>query len=236
MHRRPSKRARPDVEPLEPRRPLSAGAAGATSGAERTAEKAADAKPIAAQAIKPEFGYLVYRRTNPNQFNDVLNPSLIGGHVLVQATQPVPGQVYNVLSITVRNGTAQTFDASSGFQVRLSGQSQWTPILTGNEQWAPGQSFVFYVLTKKYYPIRNQVSGGFTFDLGGAQSVAVPGPSGIFLRLPYNPARINSQLDAIVSYGKGAAGGAAFKTGIVDTSIYEFVSAKTERSDFGGLF
>ncbi len=38
------------------------------------------------------------------------------------------------------------------------------PILTGNEQWKPGQILVFYVLTKKYYPV-SEVAGGFQFNL-----------------------------------------------------------------------
>ncbi len=40
--------------------------------------------------------------------------------VLVQSAQPVPGQVYNVLFLSMRNGTAQTFNASSGLEVGLS--------------------------------------------------------------------------------------------------------------------
>ena len=32
----------------------------------------------------------------------------------------------------------------------------------------PGQDFIFYVLTKKYYPLLNQVTSGFQFKLGGA--------------------------------------------------------------------
>ena len=40
--------------------------------------------------------------------------------VLVQTNQPVPGQVYNVLQVAVRNGTSQTFTASNNFTVRLN--------------------------------------------------------------------------------------------------------------------
>ena len=148
----------------------------------------------------------------------------------------MPGQVYNVLSITMRNGTAQTFNASSGFSVKLSGQTTFTPILTGNETWAPGQEFIFYVLTKKYYPLPNQVTSGFEFYLSGAKSVAIPGPSGIFLRVTYNPATFARTLDSIVAFGPGAEGGSGIKFGLPDTSLYEFVSAKTRRSDFGGYF
>jgi hypothetical protein len=183
---------------------------------------------------KPNHGYLVYRITNPNRFNNQLIPPF--NHVLVQALLPVPGQVYNVLYVAVRNGTARTFDASSGFAVRFPGQPDSFPILTGSEQWKPGREFVFYVLTKQYYPLPNQVTSGFEFDLGGARSVAIPGPSGIFLRLKYDPATFDRTLDGIVAYGPGAEGGKGVKFGMPDTAIYEFVSAKTRRIDFGGYF
>ena len=184
-------------------------------------------------AKKPNFGYLVYRLTNPSPSTNTLTPPF--GHVLVQDRQPVPGQVYNILQVAVKNATNQTFDASSGFQVRLPYQ-HYFPILTGNETWKPGQDFIFYVLTKKYYPLPNQVSSGFQFKLGGAWSTAIPGPSGIFLRIKYNPATINKILDYAVTRGPGAQGGKGIPTGIADTAIYAFVSAKQKRNDFGGYF
>ena len=257
MRKRRNTKNRPDLEQLEPKRPLSAGGSAAPLAelkagvhvpstrrleAPKIAPNAADraqeadaAGSISATAVKPNFGFLVYRLTNPNPFNDTLIPPF-AGHVLVQSTPPVPGQVYNVLSVIVRNGTAQTFNASSGFMVQLAGQTQRTPILTGNEVWKPGQEFVFYVLTKQYYPLVNQVSGGFRFFLGGAESTAIPGPSGIFLRLTYNPATIDHTLDQISAFGQGAQGGAGIRTGIAVTNIYEFVSAKTNRKDYGGYF
>ena len=228
MSERTDIKFRPDIEPLETKRPLSAGASAAP------AVTPAAAETVTAQAVKPTIGFLVYRITNPTIYNN--HPGPITGHVLVQAAQPVPGQVYNVLSLSLRNGTAQTFNAGSGFYVLFPGQSQKTPILTGNEVWKPNQVFVFYVLTKKYYPLPNQVTSGFEFYLAGAKSVAIPGPSGIFLRLKYNPATINRALDSIVSFGQGAQGGAGYKYGLPDTAIYAFVSSKTRRNDFGGLF
>ena len=89
--------------------------------------------------------------------------------------------------------------------MRLPGGKAF-PILTGNQQWAPGQIFVFYVLTKKYYPLA-QIPGGFQLDLNGRSSTLVPGPSGIFLRLKYNPAKFANQLNAIVAFGHGNQGG-----------------------------
>jgi hypothetical protein len=239
---------------LEAKRLLSAGAsAGLKAGPRPPAESQATHEAIAgvaegqaapdrgvstqgtvsAAAVKPETGFLVYRITNPNLFNNKLIPPFT--NVLVQTRQPVPGQVYNVLFMSLRNGTAQTFDASSGFSVRFPGQAGFIPILTGDQQWKPGQVFVFYVLTKKYYPLPNVVTSGFLFYLG-AKSVAIPGPSGIFLRLTYNPATFDRTLDRIVAFGQGAQGGAGTKLGLPNTSIYEFVSAKTNRIDFGGYF
>jgi hypothetical protein len=215
---------RPDLEPLEAKRPLSAAAA--------TAPTAGQVQ--AADSHVPNHGYLVYRRTNPNPFNNTLIPPF--PQVLVQKPQPVPGQVYNILYIVVRNGTAKMFDASSGFSVKFPEQRQATPILTGNQTWAPGQQFVFYVLTKKYYPPPNPVTSGFEFDLGGARSVGIPGPSGIFLRVKYNPATFARTLNSIVAFGPGAEGGSGVRTGIADTALYEFLSAKTRRIDFGGYF
>jgi hypothetical protein len=70
----------------------------------------------------------------------------------VQGEQPVPGQVYNVGYVTVKNGTAQTFTAQNDFTVRMTNQPKsfaGFPILTGDQVWKPGQILVFYVLTKK---------------------------------------------------------------------------------------
>ena len=67
--------------------------------------------------------------------------------VLVQHTQPVPGRVYNVLFVAVKNGTAQTFTAANDFKVRLPGFTgshrvvdHAFPVLTGNEVWKPKTS------------------------------------------------------------------------------------------------
>jgi hypothetical protein len=157
--------------------------------------------------------------------------------VLVQSLQPVPGQVYNVNSISLKNTTAQTFDATSGFTVRLNNQpkSFAFPILTGSEQWKPQQVIVFYVLTKRYYPV-SFVPGGFQFNLGGRSSTLIPGPSAIFLRLKYNPATFARTLDWITAFGPGAQGGLGPKFGMPDTSINSFVAAQTRRIDFGGHF
>jgi hypothetical protein len=234
MRERLDKFFRPDLERLEPKQPLSAGAATAHVAITKANSQAKAPQSVSPAAKQPTQGYLVYRITNPNAFNNRLTPPF--GQVLVQASQPVAGQTYNVLYVTVRNGTTLTFDASSGFEVKFPGQRSYTPILTGNQQWKPGQNYIFYVLTKKYYPLPSEIADGFEFKLAGAPSVAIPGPSGIFLRLTYKPATFAKVLDSIVSFGVGAQGGQGVKTGIADTALYEFVSAKTKRIDFGGYF
>jgi hypothetical protein len=226
---------RPGLERLEEKRPLSAGVSTAPlAGPGSPAPKPAPTVSASAVMKKPDYGFLVYRITNPNQYNDKLVPPF--SHVLVQTQQPVPGQVYNVLQIAVRNGTAQTFNAGSNFEVRFPGDPTTFPILTGTQTWAPGQEFVFYVLTKKYYPLPSQVHSGFEFSLGGARSIGIPGPSGIYLRVKYDPATFGKLLDWIVAYGPGAEGGKGIKFGLPDTAIYEFLSSKTNRNDFSGYF
>jgi hypothetical protein len=235
MRERPTQRFRPDLEPLEAKRLLTATTpAGPPVHLAPPALAAGGGGTVTPAAKKPNFGYLVYRITNPTGMINTLTPPF--GHVLLQARQPVPGQVYNILMVAVKNGTKQTFDSTSGFFARFPGQTGYFPILKGNEQWKPGQDFIFYVLTKKYYPVPNVVTSGFQFLLAGAFSTAIPGPSGIFLRIKYDPATINHILDYAATQGPGAQGGAGIRFGLPVTSIYAFVSAKENRKDFGGYF
>jgi hypothetical protein len=222
MRQRSTMKFRPGLEQFEEKLLLSAGSLTTHTGSQT--------KDLRRQPAPPgTFGYLAFRVT---QKPYTLVPPF--QQVLVQSRQPVPGQVYNVLSIAVKNGTAQTIGASSGFTVRLPGGHS-LPILTGNEQWKPQQVIVFYVLTKKYYPLA-QVPGGFQLDLGGRSSTLVPGPSGIFLRLKYNPATFARTLDSIVAFGPGNQGGKGAKFGLPNTAINEFVDARTRRIDYGGHF
>jgi hypothetical protein len=183
------------------------------------------------------FRYLAFRVTNtPFQTPYKLVPPF--QQVLVQSRKPVPGQVYNVLNVAVKNGTSQTFTASNNFTVRMTNQPRsfgGFPILTGNEQWKAGQILVFYVLTKKYYPV-SSVAGGFQLDIGGRSSTLVPGPSGIFLRLTYNPATFARTLNWIVAFGQGNQTGQGAQLGLPNTSINQLVSARNQRSDFAGHF
>ncbi len=186
-------------------------------------------------------GYFAYRLTNPTYRLIHLKPPF--QQVLVQKVQPVPGHTYNVLFIAVRNGTGKTFTASDGFTVRIPGNSgnhavkqKGFPVLTGNEVWAPNTWIVFYVLSKKYYPLSPQVAASFQLQAGGRSSTLVAGPSGIFLRLKYNPATFASTLNWIVAYSQGAQIGNGSALGMPDTAINVLVSAGTSRIDFGGHF
>jgi hypothetical protein len=252
MRDRPIATFRPGLERFEDRKLLSAAAAtshaeGAGASGRHAAETSRAVEAAAAgrgttaaprAALPTEF--LAYRITNPTPFNvNSLVPPF--QQVYVQSQQPVPGQVYNILFVSVRNGTGQTFTASNNFQVRLQGGSENPvgqpsfPILTGDQTWKPGQVLVFYVLTKKYYPVA-QVAGGFQLDLGGRSSTLVPGPSGVFLRMTYNPATFANALNQIVAFGQGNQGGQGAHFGLPNTSINEIVSANTDRKDFAGHF
>jgi hypothetical protein len=236
---RPKRQFEPSFERVEARLVLSAG--GSASNVVQFGESASPVATIEASGTSLPHRFLAFRVTNPAVFSNLLIPPF--DQVLVQSRQPVPGQVYNILFVSVRNGTAQTFTASNNFRVRLTngepngpstGGASF-PILTGSQTWQPRQVFVFYVLTKEYYPVA-QLSGGFQLDLGGASSTLVPGPSGIFLRIKYNPATFAHALNQIVAFGQGNQGGIGTKFGLPNTAVNEFVSAKTRRIDFGGHF
>lgn len=239
MRRRPITAFRPDLERFEAKQLLSAGIAAAHAAAASGTDGAA-AEVSGRRSLSPT-GFLAYRLTNPTYRLVHLVPPF--QHVLVQKVQPVPGRVYNVLFVAVQNGTGQTFTAANGFTVRLPGftgthrvAGNAFPVLTGNQVWKPKTWIVFYVLSKKYYPLSPQVAAGFQLQAGGRSSTIVPGPSGIFLRLTYNPATFARTLDWIVAYGQGAQQGAGSALGLPDTDINVLVSARTERSDFAGHF
>ena len=230
MRQRSTMRFRPGLEQFEEKQLLSAGSLTTHAGPQA---KDLRRQPEPAGA----FGYLAFRVTNtPWQTPYKLVPPF--QQVLVQSGQPVPGQVYNVNDVAVKNGTSQTFTASNGFTVRMTNQPRsfgGFPVLTGNEQWKPGQVIVLYVLTKKYYPV-SFVAGGFQLDLGGRSSTLVPGPAGIFLRLKYDPATFARTLNWIVAYGQGNEVGQGARYGLPNTSINEITDARTRRMDFAGHF
>ena len=229
MRQRSTMRFRPGLEQFEEKLLLSAGSL-TTHAGPRTQDLRRQPAPVGT------YGYLAFRVTNtPWQTPYKLVPPF--QQVLVQSRQPVPGQVYNVNTVTVKNGTSQTFTASNGFTVRMTNQPRsfrGFPILTGNEQWKPGQILVFYVLIKKYYPV-SFVAGGFQLDLGGRSSTLVPGPWGFFSGsntiLPRSPALSIGSLPMA-----RATRWARAQSGLPNTSINEIVDARTRRRDFAGHF
>lgn len=237
MRRRRTTAFHPDLERFEARQLLSAGAPAAQVVTPAGAAATADA----GTPSKLPHQFLAYRITNPTYRIVHLVPPF--QQVLVQRIQPVPGRVYNVLFVAVMNGTGQTFTAANDFKVRLPGftgthhvADHAFPVLTGNQVWKPKTWIVFYALSKKYYPLSPQVSAGFQLDTGGRSSTLVPGPSGIFLRLTYDPAKFARTLDWIVAYGQGAQLGTGSKLGLPDTAINILVAARTHRQDFAGHF
>jgi hypothetical protein len=244
MRQRPMSKFRPGLERLDQKQLLSAG--GLTSLAhgsrasvlhpgDRSGTHRTDGDITSKRTALPTQ-FLAFRITNPSSQLPVdLVPPF--QQDLVQSRQPVAGQVYNMLYVAVKNGTSQTFTASNSFTVRMTNQprSAAFPILTGTQQWKPKQWIVLYILTKKNYPV-SPVAGGFQLDTGGRSSTLVPGPSGIFLRLTYNPSTFAKTLNWIVAYGPGAESGAGAKVGLPDTAINELVAARTHRIDFGGHF
>ncbi len=244
MRQHPTLKFRPDLERLDQKQLLSAGgltslAHGSRASTLHRVDQSGGHRTDVDTTSKPSAlptRFLAFRITNPSaQLPVDLDPPF--QQVLVQSRQPVAGQVYNVLYVAVKNGTSQTFSASNKFTLRMTNQPRSVafPMLTGTQQWKPNQWIVFYVLTKKYYPV-SPVAGGFRLDTGGGISTLVPGPSGIFLRLTYNPSTFAKTLNWIVAYGPGAESGAGAKVGLPDTAINELVAARTHRIDYAGHF
>jgi hypothetical protein len=239
MRRRRTRWFRPDLERFEEKQLLSGGAAAVHAAGAHPAANSGGATPDAVPS--KTNGYIAYRTTQPTFRLVHLVPPF--QQVLVQKIQPVPGRVYNILFVAVMNGTGQTFTAANDFRVRLPGFTgtkrvvdQGFPVLTGDQVWKPGTWIVFYVMSKKYYPLSPQVAAGFQLNAGGRSSTMVPGPAGIFLRLKYKPATFAKTLDWIVAYGQGAETGNGPPLDLGDTAINLLVSAKTKRMDFAGHF
>jgi hypothetical protein len=231
MRERPILKLRPGLEQFEAKQLPSASPLTTPLVNLNARAGALSAQPAAAQGAvgavgqqqSPTIALTLFRITNPMNNTAALVPPF--DQVLVQSTMPKAGSVYNILFLSVRNGTARTFDASNGFAVKVTGQHLLFPVLTGGQQWKPGQVIVFYILTKKYFPLRPITSAGFQFDFGASSGIALPGPSGIFLRLKYNPATFARVLNHIVAFGPGAKG---HDLGLPDTAVWEIISARTD--------
>lgn len=237
MHLRRMRRYRPRLERCEEKKLLSASphpAQGMLGGASHAAAhlmhppistapaEAAQSSPARSQTTGPGTGLTLFRITNPSPRPLALIPPF--AQVLVQPHLPTPGGMYNVLYVAVRNGTARTFNADTGLSVRITGAKTVFPVLTGSQVWKPGQVMVFYILTKRYYPLNPIVGAGFQFDLNGQSQTAIPGPTGIYLRIKYIPGSFPRLLDWIVAHGPGSKGHAY---GLPDTAVWQITSART---------
>lgn len=245
MGRRPILKFRPDLERFEEKQLLSGGASAAHATVAHSAATAASAGEVATPDAVPANtkGFLAYRITNPTgHFYRVgLYPPFLQTHV--QTLQPVPGQVYNIIYVAIKNGTSHTFTAQNGFTARVPGFTgnghvayKGVPMLTGNQVWKPHQWLVLYIFTKKYYPFSPQVAAGFQIQTDGRSSTIVPGPSGFIAHIKYNPATISKVINFNVAYGQGAQLGPGAAQGIGDTAINILVSAKSNRMDYAGHF
>jgi hypothetical protein len=183
----------------------------------------APSSPVpAAHTAGPGTALTLFRITNPSPMRLALIPPF--NQVLVQPHPPVPGEMYNVLYVAVRNGTARTFNSDTGLNVRITGAKTVFPVLTGTQVWKPGQVMVFYILTKRYYPLNPIVGAGFQFDLNGQSQTAIPGPTGIYLRVKYVPGSFPRLLNWIVAHGPGSRG---HELGLPDTAVWQITSART---------
>jgi hypothetical protein len=117
------------------------------------------------------------------------------GQFLVSSSRPVPGAVYNLTFLTIRNGTSQTFDSRSGFSVNVPGQGGFQPFLPKGSLWKPGGVIVFYTLSTNRFP------GSFTFNLNGSIQEK---PNNIYYNVQYNPMTFPATLDAIAARSVGA--------------------------------
>lgn len=247
MRKRLLREFRPSLEQSEARWPPSAGAlAQAAAGGPSTTDLPTDlsgnsgeladnqngltVRGVAAIPSARATGIQLDRVTNPSGQNAEFHPPF--GHVLVQTRLPIPGQVYNTLFISLYNGSGTTFTASDNLTVRTSNSpsGQQFPILTGAQVWKPGGRIVIYVLSKKYYPFTPVTSAGFEFNFVSPRTTAIPGPSGIALRIRYNPATFDRILDYYVTSGTGARG---HTFGLPDTAIWALYPppAKTSTCD-----
>jgi hypothetical protein len=222
----------PRLEPLDAKQlPSVSAAALALAGRAdlraRTALHARRATPPvnAAQFQQPRSpvqGITISRITNPTPVNARLIPPF--QQVQVQTNPPVPGQEYNVLYISMRNSTARTFTAADQLAVRLTvqGPSHAYPILEGDQIWRPGEVFV---LTKQDYIslLRPTQSSGFSFNFTDPRVVAIPGPSGFYRRIRYNPQTFSNVLNKIVIRNPEGRG---HLLGLPDTSLWQIVPPK----------
>ncbi len=222
MTRSLTRKFNPGLDPLEARTLLNAPPTGPNILA---ASHPATASVGARQGSSEKLSF--FRITNPTPTNAILIPPL--ATVRVQDVAPKVGGTYNILFITMRNGTNRTYTSADTLSVTTTGDPRSFPILTGNQTWEPNQVMIFYLLSKKYYPLSPQYSAGFVFKIDGSSGTAIPGPSGIYLRIKYNPATIDGILNYAAIDGPRTRG-ALHLLGIGDTALWEFEPVVVHRA------
>jgi hypothetical protein len=111
------------------------------------------------------------------------------GLMMVEPFALVPGAVYNLALVTVRNGTSQTLTAKSGLSYEVTGTSAAVTFPVGTYQWEPGQVLIFISLTEDAFP------PDFTFNL---QGTSVEVPTNLYYGIQYSPITLPDILSTIV--------------------------------------
>jgi hypothetical protein len=111
------------------------------------------------------------------------------GLVMVESSALLPGAVYNMALVTVRNGTSQTLTAESGLSFEVTGTSAAQPFPTGTYLWKPGQVLILISLTEDTFP------PDFTFNL---QGTSVEAPANLYYGIQYDPVTLPSIVTSLV--------------------------------------
>jgi hypothetical protein len=111
------------------------------------------------------------------------------GLVMVEPSALVPGAVYNMALVTVRNDTAQTLTAQSGLTFEVSGTSAAESFPVGTYRWEPGQVLILISLTEDSF------APDFTFNL---QGTSVKAPANLYYGIQYSPITLPSIVTSIV--------------------------------------
>jgi hypothetical protein len=112
------------------------------------------------------------------------------GLVMVESSALLPGAVYNMALVTVRNGTSRTLTAQSGLSYEVTGTSAAQPFPVGTYRWEPGQLLILISLTEDTFP------PDFTFNL---QGTSVEAPANLYYGVQYDPITLPSIVTSIVS-------------------------------------
>lgn len=196
MHQRPTPKIHPTLERLEEKRLPSTGLLTTPFLNPRSGFQPADA--LGSLRVVSDCPRNQPGRTRLGTFDLIPDTgSLVPPFVQVRANSisPVPGATYNLAFLTIRNGTTRSFNAQSGFAVKVTGQQTARPFPSGSQQWKPGEVLVFYILTKDTFP------PSLTFNFAGSKEER---PTNIQFNIQYRPNTFAGELNAIVARSVGA--------------------------------